>query len=57
MLLRRRWAEAMCPLCLSAFGWLGVVGGAASLGALFIPFRQKGIEDGDDDGDASRRNP
>jgi hypothetical protein len=44
----------MCPLCLSALGWIAAGGvSAAGFGALLVRRRGKGNDDGYDCGDPS----
>jgi hypothetical protein len=48
----------MCPFCLSALAWLALGGSSAvGAGALLAGWRWKGKDDGDDDGNASNREP
>jgi hypothetical protein len=46
----------MCPLCLSAAGWLAIAGGSASTLAMMFGLKLKGSDDGDDRDDASNRD-
>jgi hypothetical protein len=49
----------MCPLCLSALGWLALGGGgsAVSVGALFGARKWKGHDHGDNRDHSSDREP